>query len=239
MKILICTATLAESSACQAGLDAAGAVGKSFEVLRTGMGLGAAQEKLNERLLSGAKPDLIISSGFAGVWRGDFEVGTWITADRIWVEREDDFVSVNFKESKISLLPKENNCSFISVEKMQPLPIGLPDGLSEGALAVDMETASLAQIAETNGIPFSVFRMVTDTPENPLPVFVSTWSSAFLSPSLEDKLRFGAQGLIEAVSDFNSVTSFFKKGKHWVGELERGWKDNAQRLSEALQNISV
>jgi hypothetical protein len=228
MRILVCTATLAEFAACKAGIEKAGAIKNQFKVLRTGMGLDSARRILGDHLKAEkAKPDLIVSSGFAGLWRGEKDVGNWISADQIWVEHDNDFQNVTFRKGKAVA---NDSCQLVSVEHVQPLPFGLPEALAEGVLCVDMESAALAEVASTNGIPFTVFRLITDTPENPLPEYVSVFSSAILSKNWESKLWLAGQGLLEVAQNYKSVPAFLKNGKSWADGLSKGWQENAEKF---------
>jgi len=235
--IIICAATAAEVSACKKGIEAAGSVSKSFEILHTGMGMKAARTRLAERLAAleviRETPKLIISSGFAGVWRGSLEIGAWVGANEFWKEERADGV-INFSRVDHASVWKPKGvdtfCPIVSVDVIQKLPT-LPTAISTGSLCVDMETAGLAEVAKEKGIPFGVLRMITDTPEQPLPEFVSAFAQAIHSPELGDKAKLSGRGLQQVVSDPLSVARFLRNGKKWSDWLARGWQERAEAIA--------
>jgi hypothetical protein len=224
-KILVCAATPVEALACERGIKKSGVTG--FEVLQTGMGVENARHALRTRLYQG-KPDLVVSSGFAGIWSGEFEIGDWIGASEIWSKVGTEFSRMNIFVQKA---PTEAHAPLVSVDVIGAVPSsGLPSELGTGLVAVDMESAGLAEICAENALLFTVFRMVTDTPRDPLPEFVSTWTSAFQSPSWEDKFKLGSKGLMEVARDFGSVKNFLVQGRQWALDLERGWAEGAEKF---------
>ena len=234
--ILVCAATAAEVSACKRGIDAAGSVSKSFEVLHTGMGMKAAGNRLKEHLAAlevvRGTPSLVISSGFAGVWRGSMEIGFWVGANEFWrEERKDDIASFTPVGSLSVWKPKDVDtvCPLISVDVIQKIP-NLPESLSRGPLCVDMETAGLAEVASEKKIPFGVLRMITDTPDQPLPDFVSTFTQAISVADLGDKAKLGKLGLQQVLVDPLSVGRFLRSGKKWSDWLAHGWQERAQTI---------
>jgi hypothetical protein len=224
MKILVCAATPVEALACERGIERSGIAG--FEVLQSGMGLENARLALRTRLYKG-KPDLVVSSGFAGIWSGEFEVGGWIGAQEVWGKTGEKFMKI---ACALQPSPAPVSASLVSVDEIGPVPTNLPDGLRSGLVAVDMESAGLAQICSENEISFSVFRMVTDTPKNPLPEFVSTWTSALQAPKWEDKFKFGSKGLKEVAQNFGVVKKFLVDGRQWALDLQQGWQENASKF---------
>jgi hypothetical protein len=233
--ILVCAATGAEASACKKGIAASGA-SKKYEILQTGMGMQSARSQLARRLSTGEVPTLIIASGFAGSWRGRMEVGSWVGATEFWKETR---IGNEAKFSKISsadlshahLTMTDVNCPMVSVERIQKHPATLPKEISTGPLCVDMETAGLAEIAQEMQIPFGVFRMITDTPEQPLPEFVSTFASAIHAREIGHKAKMGKVGLGQVLSDPISVARFLRSGKKWSDWLVLGWKERAEAIA--------
>jgi hypothetical protein len=218
MKILVCAATPVEVLACQRGIEKSG--DSRFEVLQTGMGMENARNALKMRLHKG-KPDLVVSSGFAGIWRGDFKIGDWIGASEVWSRTGGKLTQVG-----CVVEPFGASIPFVSVDEIGPAP----SDLEMDRVAVDMESAGLAQICRENEIAFSVFRMITDTPSAPLPDFVSSWTAAFQTPKWEDKFTFGSKGLMEAVQNFGTVKKFLVDGRQWALDLQQGWADNASKF---------
>jgi hypothetical protein len=225
VKILVCAATPVEALACERGIEKSG--DSRFEILQTGMGMENARQALRTRLYKG-KPDLVISSGFAGIWSGEFEIGDWIGASEIWSR-----VDSKFSKIPCALKPSAASVSgpLVSVDEIGKIPTSnLPAELTATRVAVDMESAGLAQICLENELQLTVFRMVTDTPAHPLPEFVSTWTSAFQTPKWEDKFKFGSKGLIEAAQNFGTVKKFLVDGRQWALDLQQGWQENAAKF---------
>jgi hypothetical protein len=224
MKILVCSATPVEGLACERGIEKSGVAG--FEVFQTGMGIENARQALKTHFYKG-KPDLVISSGFAGIWSGEIEVGQWVGASEIWSKIDNAFSRV---PCLLKPSPAEISGSVVSVDKIGPIPSELPEELDVDRIIVDMESAGLAQICQENEIAFSVFRMITDTPQKPLPQFVSSWTAAFQSPRWEDKFNFGAIGLMEVAQNIGTVKKFLVEGRQWALDLEKGWQENAAKF---------
>jgi hypothetical protein len=80
--IIVCAATHAEARACGKGIARAG-LSSELEVLETGVGLTRARGALERRLARGPRPELVVSSGFAGAYSRDLAVSSWITCDEL------------------------------------------------------------------------------------------------------------------------------------------------------------
>src|SRR5271170_8068587 len=143
-KILVCGATRTEAEACRQGIRQAG-LDSQFEILHCGIGPAEAAESLKARLQSGSKPSLIVSSGFAGSWSAELDIGTWISAGTLTNDLKDSIQG-------LKLIPGATPSHLISVpEILETPPKELTQGLLELPIAVDMESFALARVAQRAG----------------------------------------------------------------------------------------
>lgn len=194
MKILILSAmdkekellaTLLEDTReeCFAGIPAlAGKIGHN-EVILAKCGIGKVNSALNTyRLITAANPELVINSGVAG--GAGIPVGSLLLADRVAYDdvwcgpgteygAADGFSRFFTPSQEIIALAKQviDNpdivygliCSgdkFISsAEEIEFIRSHFPD-----VKAVDMESAAIAHACAMSSIPFSIIRVVSDTP---------------------------------------------------------------------------
>ncbi len=137
---------------------------------RTGIGIARAHEAA-EKLLEYTRPEILISLGCAGASLPDLRTGDLILPDTILSETPTD----RFLTSHRAFLEK------IAAEEKIPHRTGALMTLwniagkpekeaagHKGAVAVDMETAAVAAIAEKAGIPLVSLRMIFDSLEEPL-----------------------------------------------------------------------
>jgi nucleoside phosphorylase len=136
---------------------------KEIKILHTGVGAKVCRTRIQD-FLQDASYDLVISSGFAGAVRDDFQVG-------------DLFLAENFSDTQLLSVVRR-------VLANQPLRVAklltssrMIDSLAErtalaqasGAAAVDMETEVIAAECEARGVPLLSLRVISDTPRQPLP----------------------------------------------------------------------
>lgn len=149
-------------------------------------GIGKVNSAINTyRLIMTVNPDLIINSGVAGGVGGKLHIGDVLIADKVvyhdvWCGpgtiygAADGFDEYFYPSPKIlnlahSLFDGRSDinygliCSgdkFISkLEEVEVIRANFPE-----AVAVDMESASIAQIATMSGVPFAIVRVMSDTP---------------------------------------------------------------------------
>lgn len=155
---------------------------KSHEVLIGKCGIGKVNSAVNAyRLISEHKPDLLLNSGVAG--GAGIPIATVLVADRIsysdvWCGPGTDYGQADgnplFYKPEPRILEIAENikvdnlkfgliCSgdkFISTaEEIRCIRHHFPD-----VCAVDMESASIAQVCFMTSTPFAVVRVVSDTP---------------------------------------------------------------------------
>jgi adenosylhomocysteine nucleosidase len=132
-------------------------------------GVGAKNcNALLEVLLHRMRPQLIISSGFAGAVRSGLSVEDLILANnfsdpkllagaaRILGERQPQVVKLFTATSIIDSMAERAEIARAS-----------------GASAVDMETGAIANVCRAHGVPLLSLRAITDTPSQPFPAPMS------------------------------------------------------------------
>jgi hypothetical protein len=227
--ILVCAATRSELGACARGIRASGAPSAAFETLRIGVGPIHATKSLRERLACGERPSLVVSSGFVGALSAGIEVGTWVTADRVAEWRNGAIVEV----TEVALRSAPDPALHCNVVSTGHLLEGGPSPLranGESLLAVDMESAALAREAAGRNVAFMVLRLVSDTPEHPLPRFLAPLTTAMAGAGSRSKLVHAALGVRGALGDPRGVARIVRDGGAWIRELARGWERFALRV---------
>jgi len=218
--ILVCAATGAEARACQRGIAAAGAHG--LEVLRTGVGPRHASRTLIRRLETGPRPRLVVSSGFAGTMTEGLNPLTWVTALSLYHLVGDRAVPAGVPPEMLCLVPGAQVCALVSADHVGGA--GAPVGAPASPLAVDMESASLAEAASAAGIPLAVLRLVTDTPNAPLPSIAWAVAATLASRAPLDRARQAARVFTEALADPIGALEFARRSLRWCERLQDGWK---------------
>ena len=134
------------------------------EILYTGVGAKICRSRL-EDFLTGGDYQSLISAGFAGGTTDKIEIADLVLGE--------NFSSPALLSKARQLLPE----SFAHVGSLLTVDAVIDSGAERnelasktGAIAVDMETASIAQICATRGLPMLSLRAITDTPDKPFPL---------------------------------------------------------------------
>jgi hypothetical protein len=220
MLILICLATHSEANACKKGLQKSGQ-SKSFEILQTGMGFQAAFEKLEERLKTGPKPQLIVSSGFCGGVAAHIKLGTWAWGSKLnWNHNNTaDLEPLPLPVLKLPLLWEE-----AIYESVSAVTLHQNDQLSPSTEAVDMESEAWFTLAAQNKIPFSILRLASDTKDHPLPKAIKTFSNAILEPDWQKKLSHCWLGSREVLENPKYMGRFIFRSTSLLRKFSDGWR---------------
>jgi len=232
--VVVCAATRSELSACERGFQSSGVPAAAFEALLTGVGPVHAEKNVGDRLARGQLPSLVVSSGFAGVLRGAVGVGTWVTATRLAECRNGarvDLGEVVLRQAPAPAL----RCALVSADRilrgeMQPCdwPPGSDD---ESVLAVDMESAAIARAAADRGVAVMVLRLASDTPERPLPGFLTPFAASMAATRVWPRLVQAAHGVRGALGDPRGVARIVRDGRAWERDLARGWEHFARLVA--------
>jgi adenosylhomocysteine nucleosidase len=143
----------------------AGSSGKlSIEVLHTGVGCAIAEGRLR-KYLAHSTPDFLIAAGFAGATSHGCSTGDIILA----LNRSDPSLLASAEKGLARFKPRKGNLFTAS---------GMIDSATERAdlwsreqaIAIDMETATIAGICRESALPLLSLRVLSDTPEEPFPL---------------------------------------------------------------------
>ncbi|MBI3543512.1 MAG: hypothetical protein HY075_09595 [Deltaproteobacteria bacterium] len=125
--------------------------------------------------------------------------------------------------------------SFVSSDELVVKHAGLAqayEGL-RAPVAVDMETAALAAVAATRSIPIAVFRLISDTPERPMPGFMNDVARAIVDTDLRARLTSGARGIKGALREPVAAARFARDLSRWSKLLAQGWAERADSIYSA------
>jgi len=138
-------------------------------VFHTGMGPVSARDQLQQfwRAHCGSRMDCVIGAGFAGGLEPTLPAGTLILAEN-YPEWLGVALTILGKRVQVGLLASV------------PIVLETPEAKAEcacktGALAVDMESATLAAFFREKGVPFLALRAISDAAHEPLPVPSAIW----------------------------------------------------------------
>jgi len=137
--------------------------GKLVDVIHTGVGKIICRERL-EVMLRRERFDYLISAGFAGALEKDLRVGHLLVAD-------------NYSNPKLLGSPQlkfADERTFLG--RLATVPrmiesIGQRESLNKrtGAVAVDMETETIAELCAAHDLPMLSLRVISDTAIEPFP----------------------------------------------------------------------
>jgi adenosylhomocysteine nucleosidase len=122
----------------------------------TGMGTALAT-KATERLLEAVHPDRVIVVGITGGMENETPIGTLVLPEVV--------VNSNTgSEHRPTPLGGGTHHGTMWTTDVMTAPEELADLRAKGVVALDMETAAIAASCERRGIPWSVFRCISDNP---------------------------------------------------------------------------
>lgn len=152
-------------------------------------GIGSKRAEAGGKKLIAAGTDILVSWGSAGALHPDLPLGALLLPRKVIDASQNTFVTEENIYNKI----KENIPSHIQVvhEPLAETPTPLSDTSQKkafrqasGAVAVDMESGTLARLAHQHHIPFLVIRSVADTSTMSIP------PSILKTMSVEGKINF-------------------------------------------------
>ena len=133
----------------------------SVTVAMIGVGPDAARRS-TERLLDAAEVDHVVVCGIAGGIAPDIEVGDLMTPAQV----EDLSTGRRFAPVPLG---GYGQVGTIGTTHELILDEGrLADLVARGVVGLDMETAAVAEVCEERAVPWSVFRVVSDRPQDGL-----------------------------------------------------------------------
>jgi adenosylhomocysteine nucleosidase len=129
--------------------------------LRTGIGPAEARRS-TEQLLVGGPFDRVVMIGIAGGIGGDQEIGDLVIPDTVI----DGASGVSFHPAPLPGLPAKGTLYTAHELILDPERL---DGLrDEGVVALDMETAAVAEVCDAAGTEWSSIRSISDRPSDRL-----------------------------------------------------------------------
>ena len=176
--------------------------GVEVHLLNTGMGSAAAVAAA-QAVLSEAALDAVVSTGYAGAL-GPAGIGELIVGTEVlnWTKekprtrlRTDPVLLAMAREAVESAQTAWSQGSVVTVDNiMWRATEKQALGRVSGAIAVDMESAAIAQAAATAGVPFLLVRAISDRAQDDLPMDFNLWlapwgrvrgaAQMFLHPSI-------------------------------------------------------
>ncbi len=161
-----------ESGDFRQALRAAGGRFGGEEIHVEHLGVGPAAAAMNiRRLLAGERPRILICAGFAGGLDARVRTGDLVVADNF---------SAPDLRARAQALAGEMPHRFFGSLVTRELPVESADAkaalaLETGSLAVDMETAAVAEACQGAGVPLLAVRAISDGAAVPLPVPFAHW----------------------------------------------------------------
>lgn len=147
-------------------LHDAAADGTAFVATMTGIGMAPAADATHRVLDDGA--DHVIVVGIAGGIGPDLEIGALVVPDAvIHGETGRRYVPARIGDAPVGGLIRSGDDFLTDDAALDRL-------VAEGVVALDMETAAVAVVCEERGVPWSVFRAISDRPRDKL-VDASVW----------------------------------------------------------------
>ena len=128
-------------------------------VLHTGVGAARCEERLGN-FLRNEKPELLIASGFCGGTKDELHPGDLVIADN----------ASDLSKKARAILPSAVVGRFHSADRIiDPAVDRYEIGRKHGAIAIDMETETIARLCAEQLIPMLALRVVSDSPAAPFP----------------------------------------------------------------------
>lgn len=156
------------------------------EIVAGKCGIGKVNSALNTlRVIESEHPDLVINSGVAGGASGRLHIGDVLVADRVAYHDVWCGPGTSYGQADgypLYLLPHERGLKIAAMMKKEGEDINFGlicsgdkfihsaeevaeiHGKFPDALAVDMESASIAQTCVSENVPFMIVRVMSDTP---------------------------------------------------------------------------
>ncbi len=134
---------------------------KKIIVLHTGVGSQECEERLTE-LLRRNKPSVIVSSGFCGGTSDELKPCDLVIAE--------NFSDADLTKHAREILDGVVTGKIFSADRLiDPAADRYAIGREQGAIAIDMETATIARVCASFAVPMITLRVISDSPAAPFP----------------------------------------------------------------------
>jgi nucleoside phosphorylase len=135
--------------------------GKEIAVVHTGVGSQKCAERLT-KFLRQNKPEMVISSGFCGGTKDELRPGDLVIAKNL--------SNAQLADRASKLLPGAIGADIFSADRViDPAADRYAIGRKHGAIAIDMETTTIARLCAESAIPMLGLRAISDSPAAPFP----------------------------------------------------------------------
>ncbi len=243
--ILVCTATQTEHDAVVAGIHDSGAT--DLEVLVVGVGPAHAAKKLRQRLVDTTRPapSRIVSTGFAGIVKGNVPFASWITTEKLFDWDGDSSALTELSLAAPTpldavLIGTVTRCELVSTDhlvdpRLEAVPAGGRRRAQTGARSPSTWSRWRWRARRPPAaFAFTVARLVSDTPRAPAPRLPRAHHRR------DDQRRRArpahprrARGDDAALGDPRGVARLLLEGKSWTRRLRAGWSTLADALTAA------
>jgi adenosylhomocysteine nucleosidase len=180
-------------------------------------GVGGEAARAAARRLLDAGADALVSFGLAGGLDPALEAGAVLVPAEVMEERGTRFAAAaSWRESLIAAL---GGSVVTGTLLTSPVPLASVDdkraAFQRGAVAVDMESAAIAQVASSHGVPFIAARVVVDTAHDAVPAAVASAGGS-------GKLEIGRLllGLLRSPGEIGALLKLARRYRRAVRSLE-------------------
>jgi adenosylhomocysteine nucleosidase len=133
--------------------------GREVVAIVTGMGTKLATEA-TERLLDATSVDRVMVVGIAGALENETPIGTLMLPEVV----VNSATGTEYRPEPLGEGTRHGKMS--TGDTLQTDPDDIADLRAKGVVSLEMETAAIAEICERRGIPWSVFRAISDRPSD-------------------------------------------------------------------------
>ncbi len=131
----------------------------NVRVVHTGVGAAKCEERLGN-FLREETPELLIASGFCGGTTDELHPGDLVIADN----------ASDLSKKARAILPDAVIGKIHSADRIiDPAVDRYEIGRQHGAIAIDMETETIARLCAEKAIPLLALRVISDSPAAPFP----------------------------------------------------------------------
>ena len=133
--------------------------GREVVAIVTGMGTKLATEA-TERLLDATSVDRVMVVGIAGALENETPIGTLMLPEVV----VNSATGTEYRPEPLGEGTRHGKMS--TGDTLQTDPDDIAELRAKGVVSLEMETAAIAEICERRGIPWSVFRAISDRPSD-------------------------------------------------------------------------
>jgi adenosylhomocysteine nucleosidase len=161
-------------------------------LIQTGIGPARARS-ITLKILESESWDVVISTGFAGALNSS-PIGSLVVGHEVLLGQSSDLLP-DSDPQRIACHPEWVNTS-LNIKLMDPYPLQVGRfvtmdrvltrasqkyilGKRTGAVAVDMESGAIGQVAQQHGLPFLIVRAISDGVNEDLPIDFNVFLKPF------------------------------------------------------------